>query len=72
MQAGPQHFPNLARLGIGNIKPLAGIATAESPAGAYGLRTLASPGKDTTPPRNSRPGCYWQSLSRSPLPRRWS
>jgi phosphopentomutase len=39
---------NLARLGLGNIKPLAGIAPAESPAGAYGRCTLASPGKDTT------------------------
>jgi phosphopentomutase len=40
--------PNLARLGLGNIKPLAGIPPAESPAGAYGRCTLASPGKDTT------------------------
>jgi phosphopentomutase len=42
------HLPNLARLGLANIKPLAGIAAAESPAGAYGRCTLASPGKDTT------------------------
>ena len=41
-------LPNLARLGLGNIKPLAGIAPAESSAGAYGRCTLASPGKDTT------------------------
>jgi len=40
--------PNLARLGLGNIKPLAGTAPAEFPAGAYGRCTLASPGKDTT------------------------
>jgi phosphopentomutase len=40
--------PNLARLGLGNIKPLAGIAPAASPAGSYGRCTLASPGKDTT------------------------
>ena len=39
--------PNLARLGLGNIKPLAGIAPSDSPA-AYGRCTLASPGKDTT------------------------
>src|SRR5438445_7909674 len=38
----------MARLGLGNIKPLAGIEPAESPAGAYGKCTLASPGKDTT------------------------
>jgi phosphopentomutase len=41
-------LPNLARLGLGNIKPLAGIAAAEKPVGAYGRCTLASPGKDTT------------------------
>jgi phosphopentomutase len=42
------NVPNLARLGLGNIKPLAGIAPAASPAGSYGRCTLASPGKDTT------------------------
>jgi phosphopentomutase len=41
-------LPNLARLGLGNIKPLAGIAPAETPSAAYGRCTLASPGKDTT------------------------
>jgi phosphopentomutase len=41
-------LPNLARIGLGNIKPLAGIPAAESPAGAFGRCALASPGKDTT------------------------
>jgi phosphopentomutase len=41
-------LPNLQRLGLGNIKPLAGIAPAASPAGAFGRCALASPGKDTT------------------------
>src|SRR5215831_12459120 len=41
-------LPNLARLGLGNIAPLTGIAPAGAPAGAYGKCTLASPGKDTT------------------------
>jgi phosphopentomutase len=41
-------LPNLARLGLGNIKPLAGITPADPPSGAYGRCTLASPGKDTT------------------------
>jgi phosphopentomutase len=41
-------LPNLARLGLGNIMPLTGIAPAGAPAGAYGKCTLASPGKDTT------------------------
>lgn len=42
------HVPNLARLGLGNIKPLTGIAPVERPAAAYGRCRLASPGKDTT------------------------
>ncbi len=42
------HVPNLQRLGLGNIKPLAGIDAAAMPAGGYGRCTLASPGKDTT------------------------
>ena len=41
-------LPNLARLGLGNIKPLAGIAPAAAPTGSFGRCTLASPGKDTT------------------------
>jgi len=41
-------LPNLARLGLGNIRPLAGIGPAGRPQGAYGRCTLASPGKDTT------------------------
>jgi phosphopentomutase len=42
------HLPNMARLGLGNIRPLTGIAPAEAPDGAYGRCALASPGKDTT------------------------
>ena len=41
-------LPNLASLGLGNIKPLTGIAPAEIPEGSFGRCTLASPGKDTT------------------------
>jgi phosphopentomutase len=40
--------PNLARLGLGNIRPLAGIAPAAAPSGSFGRCALASPGKDTT------------------------
>ncbi|HET7842073.1 MAG TPA: phosphopentomutase [Terriglobia bacterium] len=40
--------PHLARLGLGNIRPLTGIAPAENPEGAYGKAALLSPGKDTT------------------------
>ncbi|MGA2275615.1 MAG: phosphopentomutase [Bryobacteraceae bacterium] len=41
-------LPNLARLGLGNLKPLTGVPPAAAPTGAYGRCTLASPGKDTT------------------------
>jgi len=41
-------LPNLARLGLGNIKHLTGIPASAAPAAAYGRCTLASPGKDTT------------------------
>ena len=40
--------PNLSAIGLGNIKPLAGISPAENPEGSFGRCTLASPGKDTT------------------------
>jgi len=41
-------LPNLVRLGLGNIRPLSGIAPSPSPEAAYGRCILASPGKDTT------------------------
>lgn len=41
-------LPNLCRLGLGNIRPLAGLPPAEHPVGAFGKCALASPGKDTT------------------------
>jgi phosphopentomutase len=41
-------IPNLEKLGLGNIKPLSGIAPSASPAAAFGRCALASPGKDTT------------------------
>ena len=40
--------PEFARLGLANIRPLAGIARCPSPEGAFGKATLLSPGKDTT------------------------
>ncbi len=40
--------PNLQHLGLGNVKPLAGIAAAAEPEAAFGRCALASPGKDTT------------------------
>src|SRR5260370_31291237 len=41
-------LPNLCRLGLANIKPLAGLDRVPAPAGAFGRGALASPGKDTT------------------------
>ena len=41
-------LPNLQSLGLGNIRPLAGVAKMEKPRGAYGKCALASNGKDTT------------------------
>ena len=40
--------PNFVDLGLANIRPLAGLTPAASPAGAFGKATLLSPGKDTT------------------------
>ena len=42
------HLPNLAQMGLGNIKPLPHVDPAERPSAAYGRCALASPGKDTT------------------------
>jgi phosphopentomutase len=47
-QGRPLHLPNLCRLGLANIKPLAGLTPDSAPIGAYGKAALASPGKDTT------------------------
>ena len=41
-------LPNLQSLGLGNIRPLAGVAAAGNPRGGYGKCALASNGKDTT------------------------
>src|SRR6266478_4545390 len=42
------NLPNLQSLGLGNIRPLAGIAARENPRGSYGKCALKSNGKDTT------------------------
>jgi phosphopentomutase len=44
----PLKIPNLAKLGLGNIKALAGIEPALAPGAAFGRCALASPGKDST------------------------
>lgn len=39
--------PNLAALGLGNIRPLPGVPAARTPTGAYGKMAELSQGKDT-------------------------
>jgi phosphopentomutase len=41
-------IPNLVRLGLANIAPLAHLTPAESPAASFGKGATRSPGKDTT------------------------
>ena len=41
-------LPNLARLGLGNVVPLARIAPADAPEAAFGVMQPASAGKDST------------------------
>lgn len=45
---GGLDLPNLGRLGLGNIAPVAGVAPAANPVGAYGRMLEASAGKDST------------------------
>jgi phosphopentomutase len=41
-------LPNFRALGLGNIRPLNGVAPVEKPIGSYGKCALKSNGKDTT------------------------
>src|ERR1043166_10328630 len=42
------NLPNLQGLGLGNIRPLAGVPAIANPRGSYGKCALKSNGKDTT------------------------
>lgn len=42
------NLPNLQSLGLGNIRPLAGVPAIDHPRGGYGKCALKSNGKDTT------------------------
>ena len=42
------NLPNLQSLGLGNIRPLAGVSAIDHPRGGYGKCALKSNGKDTT------------------------
>ena len=41
-------LPNMARLGLGHIAPIQGVAPVQDPTGAWGKCAERSPGKDTT------------------------
>ncbi len=47
-ESRPLSLPNLVRLGLANIAPLAHLPAAPSPGGAFGKGATHSPGKDTT------------------------
>jgi phosphopentomutase len=42
------NLPNLQGLGLGNIRPLAGVSAIDNPRGGFGKCALKSNGKDTT------------------------
>ncbi len=47
-ESRPLALPNLVRLGLANIAPLAHLTPAQNPAAAFGKAATHSPGKDTT------------------------
>jgi phosphopentomutase len=47
-EARPLRLPNLVKLGLANIAPLAHLQAAPAPLASYGKGATVSPGKDTT------------------------
>jgi phosphopentomutase len=47
-EARPLHLPNLVKLGLANIAPLAHLQPASAPLASFGKGVTVSPGKDTT------------------------
>lgn len=47
-ESRPLQIPNLAKLGLGNIAPLAHVPPASAPLASFGEGATHSPGKDTT------------------------
>lgn len=47
-RGSPLQMPNLVRLGLANVAPLAGLSPATAPLGCFGRGATHSPGKDTT------------------------
>lgn len=46
--AGGLHLPNLQKLGLGNIAPIAGVSPVDAPEGCFGKMREVSKGKDST------------------------
>src|SRR5208337_3728621 len=47
-ESRPLHLPNLVKLGLANIAPLAHLQPAQAPLACFGKGATHSPGKDTT------------------------
>jgi phosphopentomutase len=54
---GGLRLPNLAALGLGNIRPIEGVAPSASPQGGFGKMALRSDGKDTVTGHWEMAGC---------------
>ncbi len=65
-ESRPLVLPNLIRLGLANIAPLAHLSAAASPVGAYGKGATHSPGKDTTTGHWEMAG-VWLPIRHSPF-----
>ena len=62
---GGLHLPNLARAGLGNIAPLAGVRPIATPQGAWGIdASRRRPGRTARPATGRSPAC----ISRGPFP----
>jgi phosphopentomutase len=48
LRVGGLRLPNLEKFGLGNIKPIQGIASQEFPLASFGKLSEISPGKDST------------------------
>ena len=47
-KVGGLNIPNLAKLGLGCIRPIKGVSCTDEPIGNYGKMAEISPGKDST------------------------
>lgn len=55
--AGPLQIPELVKLGLANVRPVAGISPSPRPAGGFGKMAIAGAGKDTIAGHWELAGC---------------